>query len=121
MARAKKQVEAGEPSAAAVPAAAPPAPAPAPAPPAPAPETPPAETEAASTDAAAEAPGAPGRNRTQNKVLKDLDNIRNALLASFEDNDKVKAELKETKSATRRPRSVRVGKKRPASEVEVAA
>ena len=118
---AKKKVAAPESTADSTPAAAPPAPpAPAPAPKAPKATAAPAP-EVSTPDSkheAGEAPGAPIKNRTEAKLLKELESLRKTIVTTFSDLDKVKSELKEQKSATRRPRSVRVSK-RPA-EVEVA-
>ena len=104
----KKQSETSEVAAV---AAAPPAPAPA--------------VAAAPAPAAAEASsgehseaGAQVRNRTEAKLLKELESIRHAITSTFSELDKKKVELKDHKSATRRPRSVKVAKKGPA---EVAA
>ena len=87
----------------------------------PAPPAPPAPAAEAKDHNSSTSDGATHRNRTQLKLLKELDSIRHALSTTFTELDKTKSELKEQKSAVRRPRSVRVPKKRPASEVEVTA
>ena len=77
--------------------------------------------DSGSTSDAPEAPGAPSRNRTYAKMLKELESFKHTVTNTISENEKLKTELKEQKSATRRPRSVRVAKKRPAGEIEVGA
>ena len=104
--------------------AAPPAPANTPATPAdPAPHAAeaPAAKDSGSTSDAPTGHGGTARNRTEAKLLKELESIRVNVMHAFSDRDKYKLELKEQKSATRRPRAVRVGKKPAAVEVEATA